>query len=361
MNSSKPTYIIAEAGVNHNGSLDRALEMVKVAANCGADAVKFQTFQADQLVSRLAPKAAYQTRNTDTSESQLDMLKALELTEAMHRTLMESCREYHIDFLSTPFHQTAVDLLADRLGLSCLKIPSGEITNAPLLLKAARSGKSLIVSTGMSTLEDIEAALKVLAFGLLDHDAPISSSSFKEAYASDDGRRLLSEKVTLLHCTTEYPTPFEDVNLRAMETLRDRFELPVGLSDHSSGISVPIAAAALGAQVVEKHFTLDRNLPGPDHQASLAPQELEAMVRSIREIEKAMGSREKVPAPSEQKNMVIARKSLVSLRVIEQGERFTEENLGVKRPGNGISPMHYWDWLGQTANRCYEEDEMIRQ
>lgn len=352
-------FVIAEAGVNHNGDHDMALALIDAAVDAGADAVKFQTFTANALVSADAPKAAYQNQTTDTGETQLEMLKRLELPYALHHQLVETCKEKGIKFLSSPFDETSLGFLVDELKLDTLKIPSGEITNGPLLLQAGISGRGIILSTGMSTLDEVEAALGVLAFGLTDADGEPSPDAFKDAFASDQGQAALKEKVTVLHCTTEYPAPFEDANLRAMATMRDAFGLKVGFSDHTPGIAVAIAAAALGATVVEKHFTMDRTLPGPDHKASLEPGELKDMVAGIRAVERAMGDGEKTPRPSEIKNMVIARKSLVALRPIKSGETFTEDNLGVKRPGGGISPMEYWDRLGQTLDRDVAEDEPL--
>lgn len=352
-------YIIAEAGVNHNGSLDLAKKLIEAAVEAGADAVKFQTFKAERLVSRTAPKAEYQQNATGSSETQFEMIKKLELDEDAHRVLIAHCKAHGIEFLSTPFDLESVDLLAKTFDISCLKIPSGEITNGPLLLKAAGTGKKIILSTGMSDIEEIKEALGVLAFGYISPDGKPSVAAFKEAYSSKAGLEVLKEKVTLLHCTTEYPTPFEDVNLSAMETLRTEFGLSVGYSDHTVGITVPIAAAALGAAVIEKHFTTDRNLPGPDHKASLEPTELKEMVRSIRETEAALGSPVKRPAPSEIKNRNIARKSIVASRPIGRGEVFSLDNLAVKRPGSGVSPINFWEYLGKKADRDYGEDEVI--
>lgn len=352
-------YVIAEAGVNHNGQLDMALGLIEAAVEAGADVVKFQTFKAEHVISGAAPKAAYQMRTTSTSESQLDMVRKLELSAADHRALMERCQALGIDFLSTPFDLPSVDLLVGELAMQRLKIPSGEITNAPLLLKAARTGAALIVSTGMCTLKDVEQALGVIAFGYAGGDAPASRSAFADAYASATGRAALEDKVTLLHCTTEYPAPPDEVNLKAMDTLRDAFGLPIGYSDHTKGIAVSIAAVARGAVVIEKHFSLDRNLPGPDHKASLEPDELGAMIEAIRTVEPALGDGHKRPTPSEQPNMAVARKSLVAARDIRAGEPFTEETLTTKRPGTGISPMEYWDWLGRRADRDYLADTLI--
>lgn len=352
-------FIIAEAGVNHNGSLDMALKLIDVAADAGADAVKFQTFKADKVVSRFAPKAEYQTRNTGAVDSQLEMVKKLELNEEQHMVLVEHCRIRGIEFMSTPFDLDSVDFLANIINVSRLKIPSGEITNGLILLKFAQTGKPLILSTGMSTLDEVELALGVLAFGFINSGEEPSMGAFKEAYSSNEGQAFLKEKVSLLHCTTEYPAPFDEVNLKAMDTLRDKFSLPAGYSDHTIGIAVPIAAVARGAVIIEKHFTLDRNLPGPDHKASLEPEELRQMVSSIRQIELALGTGIKQPTTSEIKNKAVARKSLVAAREIKRGELFTEDNIGAKRPGNGISPVYYWDTLGKVAPRDYSIDEMV--
>lgn len=360
MREIKHTYIIAEAGVNHNGSIDIAKKLIDVAADAGTDAVKFQTFRADALVNATAPKADYQKKGTDASESQLSMLRKLELNEAAHRTLADHCRLRNIQFLSTPFDEQSLDLLVQRINIPVLKLPSGEITNGPLLLKAAQTKKPVILSTGMSTLAEVRTALGVLAFGYTSRGNKPSLSAFREAYESKAGQRALKAKVMLLHCTTEYPAPFSEVNLRAMHTIREAFGLPVGLSDHTRGIAVSIAAAALGASVIEKHFTLDRSLPGPDHKASLVPAELHDLVRSIREVEEALGSARKAPTKSELKNIPIARRSLVALSNIIRGELFTADNLGSKRPGSGASPLRYWQLHGKKANKNYLKNELIK-
>ena len=354
-----PVTIIAEAGVNHNGSLDRALQLVDCASEAGADIVKFQTFRAKELVSHSAQKAEYQVRNSGGG-SQLEMLQRLELSEDAHRALLKRCKQMHIEFLSTPFDFGSVDFLASGLGLKTLKIGSGELTNAPLLLKAARTGCKLILSSGMANLEEVTTALSVVTFGFLEKTAAPSVRAFTQAFESDVGQTILKEKVSLLHCTTEYPAPFEDTNLRAMDTLSQTFGLTIGLSDHTEGYAVPVAAVARGAVIIEKHFTLDRNLPGPDHKASLEPAELKAMIKAIREVEAALGTGIKAAAPSEIKNAAVARKSLVARSPIRKGDTFTENNLSVKRPGNGIAPIRYWDYLGKTADRNYEEDELIQ-
>jgi len=351
-------FIIAEAGVNHNGSLDMAKQLAEVAAEAGADAVKFQTFKADRLVSRSALKADYQTKTTDVDESQYEMIRKLELDEHAHYTLIEHCKSCGIQFLSTPFDLVSVDLLAGRFDLPCIKIPSGDITNAPLLLRIAQTGKPVILSTGMSTLGEIEDALGVLAFGYLGKTKP-TITAFRAAYCSAEGLAALQGMVTLLHCTTEYPAPLEDVNLKVMDTLKSAFGLPVGYSDHTEGIAVPIAAVARGAVVIEKHFTLDRALPGPDHKASLEPAELKQMVGAIRVVEQALGSGQKHPTQSELKNLGVARKSLVAARPISAGETFCTDNLAVKRPGLGLSPMQYWELLNRKAGRDFAPDEAV--
>lgn len=351
-------WIIAEAGVNHDGDADKALRLIDVAADAGADAVKFQTFVPEELMSRLAPKAGYQLRATDAGESQLDMVRKLRLSEAEHHRLAEACARRGIRFLSTPFDLPSLAFLVGELGLETLKLSSGEVTNAPLLLAAARSGRRIILSTGMATEEEVREALGVLAFGMLGGTSP-SRPAFAAAFATEEGKAALADKVALLHCTTEYPAPCADVNLRAMDTLRDVFGLPVGLSDHTEGIAIPIAAAARGARIVEKHFTLDRALPGPDHRASLNPDELRAMVAGIRAVEAALGSPVKAPAPSEIGNIAVARKSLVTRRPVRAGEILTPDMLTAKRPGTGISPMRLWDLLGTTARRDYAPDEQL--
>ncbi|MBO9607976.1 MAG: N-acetylneuraminate synthase [Paenibacillaceae bacterium] len=356
------TYVIAEAGVNHNGSLDLAKRLIEAAREAGADAVKFQTFNTNKLLNRDAPKAAYQTETTDAAESQFDMIKKLELSMEAHRELVAHCLRCGIQFLSTPFDEDSVRLLTEALDVPAVKISSGDLTNAPLLLQVAQTGKPMILSTGMATLGEVEAALGVVAFGYLrEPGGTPGTAAFRQAYGSAQGQALLREKVALLHCTTEYPTPFDEVHLNNMTTLAGAFGLKVGYSDHTMGITVPIAAVALGAQVIEKHFTLDRQLPGPDHRASLEPDELKRMVQAIRETEAALGSFRKTPTESERKNMPVARKSIVAAEPIEAGETLTAHNLTVKRPGDGISPLHYFDLLGTRANGAYRTDEPIKR
>lgn len=329
------TFIIAEAGVNHNGSLELAKQLIDVASEAGADAVKFQTFKADNLVSKTAQKADYQKQTTDTSESQYDMIKKLELNEVAHHELITYCENKNILFLSTPFDHESINLL-NTLGMEIFKIPSGEITNLPYLRHIGSLSKKVILSSGMSNLGEIEDALDIL----------ISAGTEKK-------------NIAVLHATTEYPCPIEEVNLRAMQTIAGAFKIDVGYSDHTNGIEVPIAAVSLGAKVIEKHFTLDRNMEGPDHKASLEPDELIAMVKAIRNIEKALGNGIKQPSSSEVKNMAIARKSIVASRPIRKGEILSIDNLTTKRPGNGINPMRWNEIIGTPSSKDYMEDEMI--
>ena len=335
-NMYKKIFIIAEAGVNHNGRAETARKMVDVAVQAGADAVKFQTFRAENVVSTRAPKADYQKKAAPIAETQLEMLKKLELGGEAQKEIKEYCREKGITFLSSAFDIEGLRLLKD-MGLEIFKIPSGEITNLPYLREVGKLRGKVILSSGMSDLREIGDALDVLT---------------EEGTARAD--------ITVLHCNTEYPTPYGDVNLRAMLTIRETFGVDVGYSDHTSGIEVPIAAAALGAKVIEKHFTLDRNMEGPDHGASLEPGELKMLVKAIRNVERAMeGDGEKRPSSSEIKNREIARKSLVAACVIKNGEIFTEENIAVKRPGYGISPMDVDKIIGRTAKRDFAIDEVI--
>lgn len=326
-------FIIAEAGVNHNGEWEIARKLVDVAVKAGADAVKFQTFKAERLVCKNAEKANYQKATTDQAESHFDMLKKLEMSEEMHNELIDYCRERGILFLSTPFDIGSVEYLTG-LGIDIIKIPSGEITNYPYLRKIAQTAKRVILSTGMSNLEEVRDAVEVL-------------------------RGYVNKEIAVLHCNTEYPTPFTDVNLKAMLTIQDELGVTVGYSDHTPGIEIPIAAVAMGAQIIEKHFTLDRTMDGPDHKASLEPQELRAMVRAIRNVEMALGNGVKVPSKSEEMNIGVVRKSIVAKREIKRGEVFTEDNLVTKRPGTGISPMKWNELIGTIANKDYKEDELI--
>ena len=328
-------FIIAEAGVNHNGSIDLAHQLINVAVESGADAVKFQTFKADKLVSKNAPKADYQKQTTDASESQFEMIKKLELDIDAHKELITHCQEKKILFLSTPFDHNSIDLL-DNLGLKIFKIPSGEITNLPYLRHIGSLNKQIIISTGMSNMVEIENALEIL----------VDSGTTKE-------------NITVLHANTMYPTPIEDVNLNAMTTIADAFNVRYGYSDHTLGIEVDIAAVALGASVIEKHFTLDKTMNGPDHKASLNPEELREMIVAIRNIERAMGDGIKKPSKSEQPNLIIARKSIVASCSIKEGEVFSKDNISVKRPGIGISPMNWDSIIGSIATKNYQMDDLI--
>lgn len=324
--------IIAEAGVNHNASLPRAIDMIHAARDAGADYVKFQTAVPELVISRYAPKAAYQEETTGSGQSQLDMCRAIHLPLEDYATLAQECRRSGIGFMSTPFDLVSIDALAP-LGMDFWKVPSGEITNLPYLRKIGRQQGRVIMSTGMSTLPEVEAAIQALGMPRRD--------------------------ITLLHCTTQYPAPMDSVNLRAMDALRTLGCGAVGYSDHTRGITVPIAAAALGAEVIEKHFTLDRNLPGPDHKASLEPRELAQMVKAVRDVSAALGTGEKTVSEAEAPNMVVARKSIIAARPIRKGEVLTTENLTVKRPGNGLSPMLWDSVVGTIACRDFDEDQLI--
>ncbi len=357
---SDRVLIIAEAGVNHDGSPERARALVDAAFAAGADIVKFQTFRADRIATRKVGKADYQQRADGAAESQHAMLRRLELDDAAHDDLVAYCRARGIEFLSTPFDLPSVDLLARRHGLRRLKISSGDLTNGPLLLHAARTGASIILSTGMGSLGEIEAALGILAFGMTaPSQRPAHDAAFAAAYQSQAGQGALRDRVSLLHCTSQYPAPAASVNLRAIETMRGAFGLPVGYSDHTLGIAVAIAAAARGAAIIEKHFTLDRSLPGPDHRASLEPEELARMVAAIREVGTALGGGLKAPAEGEQAMRAVARKCLVAAAAIRRGERFTAANLDSKRAEGGVSAMRYWEALERTAARDYAADEPI--
>jgi N,N'-diacetyllegionaminate synthase len=329
------TFIIAEAGVNHNGSIEIAKKMIEVAKQCGADAIKFQTFKAEKVISKYAPKAEYQKQTTGEANSQLEMVKKLELSFDDFIALKEYCDKLNIMFLSTPFDFESIDFL-NSLGLEIFKIPSGEITNLPYLEKIGRLRKKIILSTGMADLGEIEDALDILI---------------------NNGTRR--EDITVLHCNTEYPTPYEDVNLFAMLTIKEAFKVKVGYSDHTLGIEIPIAAVALGASIIEKHFTLNKKMKGPDHKASLEPHELKTMITYIRNIEKAFGNGIKKASSSELKNKSISRKSIVTSKNVNKGEIFTEDNITVKRPGTGISPMKWYEVLGKVVTKDYKEDDII--
>ena len=329
------TKIIAEAGVNHNGSIELAKQMIEEAARAGANYIKFQTFKPEKLVSKYAQKADYQKKTTGNNESQLQMLEKLALSYDDFVELKRYCEQIGIGFLSTPFDEDSIRFL-DSLDMDFWKIPSGEITNYPYLVQIAQTGRDIVLSTGMCEMDEIADAMKVL---------------------EENG----AGNISLLHCNTEYPTPYEDVNLLAMKQMRTAFKKQVGYSDHTVGIEVPIAAVALGAEIIEKHFTLDRKMDGPDHRASLEPDELKEMVQAIRNIETALGEKEKIVTESEMKNKSVARKSIVAAKSIKRGEIFTVDNITVKRPGTGISPMRWYDILGRKADRNYEPDDLIER
>jgi len=356
----RKTFIIAEAGVNHNGSVELALKMIAAAADAGVDAVKFQTFKTNSLVSGHAAKANYQIVNTGTSESQQQMLARLELSLEDHRKLSDYCQSCGIAFLSTPFDDESLRLLVDNLGLPILKVSSGDATNYPFLVRMAQTHRKIILSTGMMTLGEVENALAALAYGYCSSNDPSDWAEIRRAYYSAQGQAALRDQVTLLHCTTDYPTRPEDVHLAKMQTLANAFGLPTGYSDHTLGVEVPIAAVAMGACTIEKHFTLDRNMEGPDHIASLEPAELSAMVSGIRTVELALGSPLKIPTESEMINASAARKSIVASREIPAGEILSAENITIKRPGTGLPPERWWSVLGTAATRAYAKDELIQ-
>jgi len=354
----EPTFVIAEAGVNHNGSVGLAKALIDSAVAAGADAVKFQSFVTENLVTNDAERAQYQIANTGNSESQYQMLKRLELSHPQQRELFDYCTSKRIQFLSTPFDDESLKFLVQDLGLETIKVGSGELTNAPFLHQVASTAKHLILSTGMSTESEIRSALGVVAHAFTSKQPP-SIEQFERSFDSGAGKRAITSRVTLLHCTTEYPAAPEEINLRAMQTMGERFECRIGFSDHSAGIHLAVAAVALGAKVIEKHLTTSRDLPGPDHRASLEPVEFKRLVADIRELEKALGDSIKKPTSSETKNISVARRSLVAARAIKAGEPFTVENIAVKRPGSGRSPFEYWSILGTRSPRDISKNEII--
>lgn len=354
------TFVIAEAGVNHNGDIKLALDLIDVAESAGANAVKFQSFKAEELVTSAALKAPYQNDAVQGHETQFEMLRELELSEEDHFKLRDHADSRGVEFMSTAFDQESLAFLVNRVGIQRVKVPSGELTNGPLLLAIGRSKLPTIISTGMCDLADIERALGVIAFGRLASESEDASlSAFGKYFAEAMDLGVLGKDVSVLHCTTAYPTPLADVNLLAMDTIRDAFSLPVGLSDHTKGWNASLAAVARGATIIEKHFTLSRTLPGPDHQASLEPNELAEMITSIREVESAIGDGQKRAAQSEHQNLDAARRTLVASSPISTGQIFTDDNLTAKRAGTGLSPMSYWSLLGQRASRDYDVGEII--
>lgn len=353
------TLVIAEAGVNHNGDENLAHELIEIAASSGADIVKFQTFKAKNLLTDSAPLADYQLRNASSFSSQLEMLSKLELPFKTFIKLKKYSESKGIEFLSTAFDSKSLQFI-NTLNLKRLKIPSGDLTNSPLLLLHAKTNKQIILSTGMASLDEIESALGVIAFGYLQHSNVMPSiKNFSNAFQSSEGQKILEQKVTLLHCTSEYPAPLDEVNLNAINLLKSKFGLQVGYSDHTEGISSAIAATALGATIIEKHFTSNKDLEGPDHVASLNPIELSGMIQAIREVTKSLGDYAKKPTRSEIKNLEIARKSIVANIKISKGEKFTTKNLTTKRPGTGLSPVFYWDLIGKHADKDYKSGDLI--
>ncbi len=352
------TLIIAEAGVNHDGSPDKALALVDAAADAGADVVKFQTFDAKAVAGGAAKKADYQRRTTDVAEGQLAMLQRLELPQAAHHALIAHAAKRGIEFLSTPFDEASLGFLLS-LKLPRIKIGSGDLTNAPLLHAAAQAGATLILSTGMATLSEVEEALGVLAHGYAQHKDPAGVASFRAAWRDPASRATLARHVSLLHCTTEYPCPITDVNLTAMATMRSAFQLAVGYSDHTDGFEISVAAVALGATIIEKHLTLDRDAPGPDHAASLEPDDFKRMVGAIRNVEAALGDGVKTPKESEVGNVPVARKSIVAARALRAGEIIGPADITAKRPGAGRPPIDYWSLIGTAAPRALEPDDPV--
>lgn len=350
-------YVIAEAGVNHNGDLDLARALVNQAADAGADAVKFQTFEAKRLATRQAPKAGYQRETTDALESQLEMLRKLELPRAWHANLQELARSRGIQFLSTAFDRGSLEFL-EELDMPFYKVPSGELTNGPLLWQFAHQRRPLVVSTGMATMSEVEQALAVIAHAFNADHEPTKEAEIWRGWSQQSWRESLRGRVTLLHCTSQYPTPMNEVNLRAMDTLA-AFGLPVGYSDHTEGILIPMVAVARGATLIEKHFTLDRAMPGPDHRASLEPEELKQMVSQIRQLQQAMGDGSKCPQPSEWNTREAARQQVVAARPIAAGSTLVREDLTTSRCGKGLTPNALWELVGQSCKRAYQQGELI--
>ena len=353
------TYIIAEAGVNHNGKISNAKSLIEYASKAGADAIKFQMFSATELVTSSAETANYQKKNLKSCISQKEMLSQLELQKSDFVELNNYCRKLHIDFLCTPFDVDALHFLVKDLKLKTIKISSPDILNGQLLFEAAKLGVSTIISSGMANLGEIEYALSVLAAGYCFPTETPNTENLVRFYNHKDAQKCIEQKVTILHCNSDYPTSLSDVNLNALTTLQNTFQNPIGFSDHTIDLDISIAAVALGATVIEKHFTIDKTLPGPDHLASLNPQELKDMILKIRKVEQALGSYVKWPTLSEYKNIESVRRSLFANKKIKKGERFTEENLSLKRPGHGISSQYYWDYIGKIAKKSYKKDDLI--
>ncbi len=358
---NKNVYVIAEAGINHNGSKKLALKLVDKAVEVGADAIKFQTFKTDLLVTEHAKTAKYQKVDSQKNQNQYEMLKKLELTYDDFFDIKEYCDYKKINFLSTAFDFESLCFLTEKLKLDILKIPSGDLTNAPLLLQHALRAEKLLVSTGMSNLEEIKVALGIIAFGLLKNNEKPSIRKFKDAFESNIGKKILQEKVVILKCTSSYPAPFKEINLNSMTTFKKLFNLNIGFSDHSLGITAPIIAASLGAKVIEKHFTLDKKMNGPDHKTSLEPKDFKNMVAQLRKVKKILGSKKIEVTKSAKENHIIATKSIVAKTSIKKGENFTALNITCKRPGNGISPLNYWKILEKKSTFDYKINELIKE
>ena len=349
----KKIYIIAEAGVNHNGDKKTAFKLIDQGIAAGANAVKFQIFKAENLVTKSALKAKYQIKKTKLKETQFEMLKSLELPRNVYFELKDHCEKQNVDFLITAFDVESLDFIINKLKVKKLKIPSGEITNGPFILQHALSGLDIILSTGMANLNEIKKALSIIAYGYLNKRKKnkINLKDITKSYESTEGKKILKDKVTLLHCTTEYPAPIDELNLSAIKTLRSRFKIPIGYSDHSNGIIASIIASTLNTNIIEKHFTLNKNMKGPDHAASLEPNELKQMIDYIREVENIMGNGIKEMSKSEKKNLQIARKSIIAAKKIKKGEVFSDDNIVIKRPGTGLSPMNYWKLIGKKVTK----------
>ena len=353
------TFLIAEIGVNHDGELQKALELIDIASEAGANAVKFQTFNSESLSTKYAKKASYQEKDSKKSESQLDMLKKLELSRDDYDVIKERCLEKNIQFMSTAFDSESLKFLVENIKVKTLKVPSGEITNGPFLLEHARTGLDIILSSGMSNLKEVETALAYICFGYLNPKKEVNPQDVNKCYRSKEGKNILKDKVVILHCTSQYPAPLEDINLNALKTLKSEFGIRIGYSDHSLGYLVASSAISLGADVIEKHITLDKNLPGPDHSASLDPVEFKEFVKVIKETEVFLGDGIKRITSSEEETKNVARKSIVANQLIKKGEIFTDENLTIKRPGIGISPMQVWDLYGKESPKDFTKDEII--
>ncbi len=352
-------YVIAEAGVNHNGSLDLAYELVDQASKIGANAIKFQTFITENVLTINTQKAPYQSKLTDANETQWDMIKKLELKFSDFEKLYKYSQKKEIEFLSTPFDTKSLNFLTSKLKLQTIKIPSGEITNLPFILEIAKCANNIILSTGMSNLSDIELALATIAFGLLREDKEKNIRNFYNAYYSVKGQNLIKQKVKILHCTTEYPAPYDEINLRAIQTLKNTFNTKVGYSDHTKGIHIPLAAVTLGAEIIEKHFTIDKNLPGPDHKSSIETKEFAMLVKNIKELKMSLGSGVKLPTVNEINNRNIIRKFIVANKDIKKGEIFSEKNLTIKRSQLGLEPKFLWEIIGKKAEKNYLKDHLI--